>query len=169
MGFPSRSSAFSGRPDGASALAAVEAGQSLLALGGLLPLVVLQLLHPTGCRERGSGNVQDDSGNLLGDDVMDHVPGVRHLAQHALRQFRAQPPGLAVTVQRTGRPQRAAFPASKMFTLPDLQSLPPGPNALAVVNALAKHLQLLRGSAPSRAEAGGAGGGDRHLESRSAG
>ena len=49
-------------------------------------------------REGRSGNVPDDIGKLLRDDVMGHVPGIGHLAQRALRQFCVQAPGLAVAV-----------------------------------------------------------------------
>jgi hypothetical protein len=47
-----------------------------------------QSLPIPASREGCSGDIQDDSGNLLRDDVMDHVPRIRHLAERTSLQFR---------------------------------------------------------------------------------
>ena len=108
-GFPSAtSSTFSGKPDGHSARGrrrrsgGRRSSASLLAAEAFCRLICVGRYTP-GCREGRLGNVLDHRDNLLGDDVMNHVPGIGHLTQRTLRQFRAQPPGLAVGSPRSCR------------------------------------------------------------------
>ena len=85
---PARSRAFSAKPDltavrtaaAGVALAAVEAAHHYSHREAFCRLLCVSRYNPPGCREDRSGNIQDHRSNLLGDDVMDHVPGIGHLA-----------------------------------------------------------------------------------------